>query len=154
MHERTTAKDYALLALRLAGLYLALGHGLGKILALTSGQDWWINAVTGLGFPFPVVFAWAAALSEFIGGLCIALGLFTRAAAFFAACTMATAAFLRHGAITQFLAWIGLSSATPEQLDSLGNPERAILFLLIWIALMILGGGNLSLQRKIEERRR
>ena len=154
MHERTTPKDYALLALRLAGLYLALGHGLGKIIALTSGQDWWLNAVSGLGFPLPVVFAWAAALSEFVGGLCIALGLFTRVAAFFAACTMATAAFLRHGAITQFLAWIGLSSATPDQLESLGNPERAILFLLMWIALMILGGGRLSLEARLGERRR
>lgn len=154
MHERTTAKDYALLALRLAGLYLALGHGLGKIIALTSGQDWWINAVTNLGFPLPIVFAWAAALSEFVGGLCLALGLFTRVAAFFIACTMATAAFLRHGAITQFLAWIGLSSATPEELQALGDPERAILFLLIAIALLILDGGTLSLERKIGERRR
>jgi putative oxidoreductase len=154
MHQRTTAKDYALLALRLAGLYLALGHGLGKIIALTSGQDWWINTVTGLGLPLPVLFAWAAALSEFIGGLCLALGLFTRVAAFFIACTMATATFLRHGAITQFLAWIGLSSATPEELRSLGDPERAILFLLIAIALLILDGGELSLERKIAERRR
>jgi putative oxidoreductase len=154
MREQTTGKDYALLFLRLAGLYLALGHGLGKILALTSGQDWWVNAVAGLGLPMPIVFAWAAGLAEFVGGLCIALGLYTRTAAFFAACTMFTAAFLRHAAITQFFAWLGLSAATPDQLESLGNPERAILYLLICIALMTLGGGRLSLDARLDRRHR
>jgi putative oxidoreductase len=45
-----------------------------------------------------VVFAWAAALSEFLGGIFLALGLFTRLAAFFIACTMLVAILGVHAA--------------------------------------------------------
>ena len=56
--------DFGLLALRVfAGLSLAFGHGLGK-LPVSSG---FIEAVGNLGFPIPIVFAWAAVLSEFVG---------------------------------------------------------------------------------------
>ncbi|MBP7005713.1 DoxX family protein [Patescibacteria group bacterium] len=34
--------------------------------------------VAGLGFPAPAFFAWAAALSEFVGGIALLLGVFTR----------------------------------------------------------------------------
>ena len=49
-----------------------------------------------MGFPAPVFFAWTAALSEFGGGLCVALGLFTRVAAFMVFATMSVAAFIHH----------------------------------------------------------
>ena len=71
-------------------------HGYGKVFGgditpLTQG-------VTAMGFPYPEVFAWAAALSEFLGGICIVLGLFTRPAAFFVFATMSVAAFIAHKA--------------------------------------------------------
>lgn len=153
--ERNTAKDWGLLVLRLAGFYLMLGHGLGKIVPLATGTgDTWVAAVTRLGLPMPLYFAWAAALAETVGGLCLALGLFTRTAAFFIACTMGVAAFVRHRAALHFLNWIGLASPTAEELQGAGDPERSILFLLIAVGLLILGGGNLSLEAKLKGRRR
>ena len=85
--------DIGLLVLRLgAGLFMAFGHGFGKI----PPSDGFIGGVEKLGLPMPIFFAWMAAFSEFLGGLLIALGLFTRPAAFFWICTMGTAAFIRH----------------------------------------------------------
>ncbi len=49
-----------------------------------------------MGFPTPVVFAWLAALSEFGGGILVAIGLATRAAALFVFATMSVAAFVAH----------------------------------------------------------
>ena len=55
------ARDIGLLILRLAGLYLALSHGLGKVTSLASGQGaGFIKATADMGFPMPAVFAWAA----------------------------------------------------------------------------------------------
>lgn len=151
----TSSKDYALLLLRLAGFYLAVGHGWGKIAALATGDGAGvIRTVEGVGFPLPVLFAWALALTEFAGGLLVFVGFATRYAAAFAAFVMFVASFLRHGALTQFLAWVGVSSATPEQLGSLGNAERAVLYLIVFGAVLILGGGQLSLDARLAQRRR
>ena len=63
--SRTLPSDVALLLLRLSGLGLALAHGYGKVVALSTGQgDRFIAGVEALGFPLPGLFAWAAALAE------------------------------------------------------------------------------------------
>jgi putative oxidoreductase len=154
MGRRATAIDYALFLLRLAGLFLAIRHGWGKIYGLATGSEGLVNFVSDLGFPLPLLFAWAAALSEFVGGLAVALGLFTRTSAFFAAFTMATAAFVRHQALVQFGAWIGLVAVDAETLQSYGSPEMSMLFLLIMAALIILGGGRFSVDHRLATRRR
>lgn len=152
--ERTGPNDYALLLLRLAGLYLAFGHGWGKFSALVTGNgDWVVGMADGLGFPLPWLFAWALGITEFLGGICLALGLGTRLFGALVAFAMFVAAFVRHRAISQFLAWVGLSGASEEQLRSWGDPERAILFLLIGGALLVLGPGRISLDRVLAERR-
>lgn len=154
MH-RTGPHDYALLVIRASGLLLAFGHGWQKLFALLTGNGvWLVNMVEGLGFPLPTLFAWILAFAEFGGGLLVAFGLFTRTAAFFAAFAMFVAVFIRHGAITLFLAWLGISSMTPEQLEPYGNPERALLFLLAMIAVLIAGPGRLSIDTRLAERRR
>ena len=154
MSRRATAIDYALLLLRLAGLFLAIRHGWGKVYGLSTGSEGFVNAVSGLGFPMALFFAWAAGLAEFVGGLAVTLGLFTRTAAFFAACTMATAAFIRHQALVQFGAWIGLLSVDADTLRSYGSPEMSMLFLLIMGSLLVLGGGRFSVDHKLANRRR
>lgn len=154
MRERPTTTDYALLLLRMAGLLLAVGHGWGKIYGLATGAEGFIGGVERLGLPMPVLFAWAAGLSEFVGGLLVAAGLMTRTAAFFAACTMATAAFVRHQSLLVFGAWLGIASPTPEALQAAGDPERALLFLIIMLAIVLTGAGKLSLDSRLAERRR
>ena len=138
-------RDIALLLLRPAGLYLALGHGWGKIVALSGGQgDRFVEGVAGLGFPAPALFAWAAALSEFAGGICVALGLGTRVAAAFAGFTMLVAAFGRHHAHGHFLSWLGAAPASEETLKAWGNPELAVVYLLVFAAVALAGPGRFA----------
>ncbi len=142
-------RDLGLMILRLAGLSLAIGHGWGKVVGLASGESRFLEGVTNMGFPMPIVFAWAAALSELVGGTAMALGLFTRWAAAFAAATMFVAAFVRHRAFSQFLSWIGVAPATDESLKAWGNPELATIFLLVCAAVALLGPGRFSIDARL-----
>ncbi len=123
--------DAGLLVLRVGiGLSMALAHGLGKL----PPSDGFIEATAGMGFPLPVVFAWAAALSEFAGGLLIALGLLTRPAAVMLAITMAVARLGAHGN------------------DPFGDGELALVYLLVAVALAFIGAGRFSLDRVLWRR--
>ena len=76
--RRWLSVDAGLLVLRVGfGLSLALAHGLPKLLDLSS----FIASVEKRGIPFAELSAPFAALSEFVGGLLLALGWFTRPAA-------------------------------------------------------------------------
>jgi len=151
--KRIEWTDVALLLLRMAGLLLAVNHGWGKVQALATGEgEGFVNGVAGLGFPLPVVFAWSAALSEFAGGLLVALGLGTRIAAGFAASTMFVAAFIRHKALQHLLVWIGVLSVSEETQRSWGNPEAALVFLIVFLAVAVLGGGRFALDRIVRRR--
>lgn len=143
--QNDSARDAALLLLRLCGLYLALGHGLGKVMALSTGAGQGVvDVVSALGFPLPTAFAWLLGLTELVGGLAIALGLYTRVAAAAAAVAMIVAAFAYHLAHLHLLTWLGLSVTSQEVLDSRGDPERAILYALIFLALALFGAGRFS----------
>jgi putative oxidoreductase len=144
---RAAVGDIALLILRLAGLTLALAHGWGKLTALASGTSRFVQSVASLGFPAPAVFAWSAALSEVVGGLLVALGLFTRVGAAFAGFTMLVAAFVRHHAHGHVLSWLGVRPVSEETLKAWGDPELAFVYLLCFGAIALLGGGRLSLDR-------
>ncbi len=143
------ARDIGLLILRFAGLYLAIGHGWSKVMALSSGQGaGFIKATADLGFPMPVVFAWAAALSEFVGGLLVTVGLGTRIAAAFAASTMAVAAFGRHHAHGHLLNALGIAPVSADIAKGWGNPELALIYLLVFAAIAFLGPGGLALDSR------
>jgi len=147
--------DVGLLILRLVGLGLAVGHGWGKVASLAAGQgDRLIQSVGTLGFPAPAFFAWAAALSEFLGGICVALGLGTRVAAAFAGFTMFVAAFGRHRAFHQLLVQLGLMQASEETLKAWGNPELALVYLAAFVTLVLVGPGRLSLDALLGRRKR
>lgn len=100
-------------------------HGYGKIFG--GRIEMFTQGVADMGFPFPGVFAWAAALSEFVGGILIGMGLATRWAAFFVFATMSVAAFIRHSA------------------DPFSTKELALAYWTMAGALLLTGGGRLSL---------
>lgn len=118
--------DAGLTILRVfAGLAMALAHGWGKLPV----QDGFVDNVGQMGFPVPALFAWAAALSEFLGGLLLAAGLVTRAAAFFVLSTMAVAGFIAHAD------------------DPFLTKERALLFGAVALAFVCVGAGRYSVDR-------
>ncbi|AUN97895.1 DoxX family protein [Bacteriovorax stolpii] len=91
--ESSLLNETSLLVLRvIAGLLMASLHGFGKM----PPGDKLIGGVQALGFPMPVLFAWAAALAELLGGIFLAVGFMTRPAALFMAFTMLVAAFGAH----------------------------------------------------------
>lgn len=124
--------DAGMLVLRLfAGIAMAAGHGFGKL----PPSERFIAGVGEMGFPAPTVFAWAAALSEFAGGVLLALGLATRPAAFFLLGTMCTAGFIRHAE------------------DPFVVKEKAFLYAAIALMFMLAGAGRFSLDALLRGRR-
>jgi len=128
------SRDIALLILRLSGLGLALLHGWGKVIAA------------------PGLFAWAAALAEFGGGLFVLLGLATRWAAASAGFTMLVAAFGQHKLHLHLAVALGLKSVSQETVKAWGNPEMAVVYLLPLVALALLGGGRFALDARLGRR--
>lgn len=127
-----TTRDAGLLVLRVgAGLALALGHGLGKL----PPSPEFVEGTAALGFPLPLVFAWLAALSEFGGGLLVALGLAARPAAVFAAVTMAVAFFAAHAG------------------DPFGDREMSFLYGIVFAAIALMGAGRFSADAALARRR-
>lgn len=133
----------------LCGLLLAFDFGASKFgmpwtsaesnLSLFQVSDWFVEDVAKFGGVFaisPLVFAWLGAASEAIGGLFLALGLKTRLASFFLACTMLVAIF--------FQKWDqGLWGMLPA-------------FGFLWVSLysIVLGSGRFGLDYLIGTRMR
>src|SRR6266481_4502543 len=102
-----------------------VAHGFQKI---SSGMHEFTRTVGHLGFPMPVAFAWAAALSEFLGGICVLVGLFTRWAALAIAIVMAVA-------ITKVHLHEGL----------IRGYEYPLTLLAVAISIVLMGAGPASL---------
>jgi uncharacterized membrane protein YphA (DoxX/SURF4 family) len=77
----------------------------------------------------------------------VAAGVFTRIAAAAAAIAMAVAAFLRHHLAQQVLVWLGVLDVSAGTRESWGSPELAAVYLAVFTALTLMGGGRLSLER-------
>lgn len=100
-----------------------ISHGLGKI----PPSEQFVTRVGALGFPAASMFAWAAALSETVGGAFLALGFLTRISSFFIACVMLTALLGVHFN------------------DPFDRQEKAFLYLFIAIAFLLKGASDWSI---------
>jgi putative oxidoreductase len=135
--ERATSRpgvaDLGLLFLRVfAGLSLTLAHGVGKL----PPSEGFIAGAAEMGFPLPVLFAWAAALSKSLGGFLLALGLLTRPAAFFIVVTMSVAAFVRQAG------------------DPFGDLELPLLYGFVALQFLFTGSGRFGLDALLRPRNR
>ncbi len=120
-----------------AGVAMALGHGWSKLVREGSigPSEAFVQGIEGMGFPMPLVAAWAAGLSELLGGALMAIGLLTRPAALAVAGTMAVAAFKVH-------ANDPLWGASPSK-------EFALLYLAVALLVFLAGPGRISFDRVI-----
>lgn len=119
--------NIALLLIRIvfAGSML-YGHGLSKFYRLIEGNLSFANPI-GIGEAPTLVLA---VFSEFLAPIFILVGYKTKIFSFFPAATMFVAAFIVH-----------LS-------DPFARKEKAILFLIGFIVIMMMGPGKYSIDRK------
>jgi putative oxidoreductase len=121
---------YVLSILRIVAGLLFLEHGMSKL----------------FGFPphgqMPAVMAleWFAGTIEFTGGALVALGLFTRAAAFIMSGEMAIGYFMDHAPKSFF--------------PLLNGGDAAVLYCFIFFYLIFAGAGPLSLDAVLWRKRR
>lgn len=125
---RPVAPDLGLLLLRLmSGGVMVYAHGWGKLQKMLSGD---------MGFADPIGIGEEASLvltvfAEFVCGILIAAGLFTRAALVPSIITMLVAVFIIHGD------------------EPFSDKEHALLFLVPYITLFFTGPGKYSLDKKL-----
>lgn len=120
----------ALSLLRIIAALLFMEHGLMKLVGFPAPQP-------GAPDPLPPLLM-AAAVIEVVGGGLIALGLFTRIAAFVCSGQMAVAYFMAHGSQGFW--------------PALNGGEAAILFCFIFLYLACAGPGAWSLDGAVRKR--
>lgn len=124
MKNSDSIKNYWLLGLRLITSAFMLTHGWPKFQQLISGEEITFGDPLGIGSTASLVLA---VFAEFICSTLIAIGFRTRLAAIPLTITMLVAAFIAHGD------------------DPFGRKEKALLYLLIYITLLVFGGGKYSI---------
>ncbi len=112
--------------LRIAPSVMLLTHGLPKFQKIISGNLEFGDPL-GIG-PAPSLFL--AVIGEFLCPILIIIGFKTRWMAVPPAITMAVAAFVHHAA------------------DNFGTKEKAFLYLVFFIVIILLGPGKYSADRK------
>ncbi|NHF60071.1 DoxX family protein [Flavobacteriaceae bacterium TP-CH-4] len=118
--------NIGLALLRIVPSALMLTHGIPKFQRLISGEIEFGDPI-GIG-PAPSLFL--AVIGEVLCPILLILGFKTRWAAIPAAITMAVAAFIVHAP------------------DSLQKKEMALLYLVFFVAIALLGPGKYSIDRK------
>lgn len=136
----TTNAGWGALVLRVpVGLILA-AHGAQKLFGWFGGYGLEATGqwMASIGLVPGLLMAFLAGAAEFFGGLALALGLLTRPAALVNAIAMAVATFVVHLENGLFMSNNGY--------------EYALVLLAASLALMVAGGGKLSVDRAISMR--
>lgn len=132
---QTGASSFGLLVLRLVvGIALCF-HGWPKVQHLTD----WMN-VFQMPNPAPAPLQALAALSEFAGGIALAVGLLTPLAALGILCTMG------------YAAWFHISKGDPFVSSSGASYELALVFFSVALCVLLCGPGKLSVDHVMFKR--
>ncbi|MGI9553214.1 MAG: DoxX family protein [Aurantibacter sp.] len=120
-------KDLGLAILRIGTATLLLTHGVPKFLKLIAGGEIEFGNPIGIGATASFVLA---VIAEFFCSILILVGFKTRWATILPILVMLTAGFIVHAQ------------------DPFGRKEKAFLFLVMLVAILILGPGKFSIDRK------
>ncbi|AZA89151.1 DoxX family protein [Chryseobacterium sp. G0162] len=126
-------KDIILLAVRVFVGFAMLSHGYPKLQMLLAGGKIEFFDFLGMG---PQITLILTVLAEFVCSILLILGLFTRVALGFLIFTMVIAGFVVHGA------------------DPFEKREMSLIYLSVYLLLMIIGAGKVSVDHMIERRKR
>ena len=124
--NNTTSYNLGLLLLRMGFGIMMLTHGIPKLLKMLSG-DFSFGDPIGIGETTTLILA---VLCEVFFPILVIIGFKTRLSAIPVIITMAVAAFVVHAA------------------DPFGIKEKAILYLIGFIAIALLGAGKYSVDKK------
>ncbi len=128
----TSRIDAALLLLRVAGGGFLLPHGLGKLVGAFGGPGLagFADELVQFGLPAAAPIPLLLALVQTLSGLAVLLGVWTRGSAAVAACFIATTVWIAapHG-------WFWMRTGL----------EYPLMWLIVLLALVLLGGGRWSL---------
>ncbi len=124
--NNTTSYNLGLLLLRVGFGIMMLTHGIPKLLKMLSG-DFSFGDPIGVGETATLILA---VLCEVFFPILVIIGFKTRLSAIPVIITMAVAAFVVHAA------------------DPFGIKEKAILYLIGFIAIALLGAGKYSVDKK------
>ena len=124
--QNSILKDIGLAILRILPSIMMLTHGLPKFQKLISGNFEFGDPI-GIGAA-PSLFL--AVIGEFVCPILLILGFKTRWVAIPSAITMLVAAAIVHAD------------------DPFGNKEKALLYLVVFICIALLGPGKYSIDRK------
>ena len=128
LDPRPWGRDAGLLLLRLGfGLSMAVFHGWSK---LPVSEDF-IRVIRDIGIPAPAAMAWIAVLIEFVGGILLCVGLFTRPAAVGVLFTMLVAFFVRYAGLP------------------IDERELSLLYATVCVGFICTGPGRYSLDQLI-----
>ncbi|MBN2482853.1 MAG: DoxX family protein [Candidatus Omnitrophica bacterium] len=129
-------KEWAVFPIRLGLGTIFILHGLQKAFGMFDGPGiaGFTKMLTDLGFPMAGPLAFVVAYVEFIGGIFLILGLFTRLSALLLTGVMLIAMAKVHLIHGFFLA------------D--GGYEYVLVILMSLFTLLLFGGGNLSMDQK------
>ena len=141
-----TDNDITVLVLRLFLGIVFFPHGMQKLLGWFGGYGF----MGTMGFftdklAVPAVFAFLAIMAEGLGSLGLITGLLTRVAAFGIAVNMAVAVYMLHWQNGFFMNWFGNQKGE--------GFEYHLLVMGMALALMIKGGGALSVDRVLSDKK-
>ena len=131
--NRDVKADIALFLVRLFVGFAMLTHGFPKLKQLIGGKTADFYDFLGMGTTVSLILA---VFAEFVCSIFIILGLFTRLAAGFLLITMFIAAFMVHGA------------------DPFADREMSLLYATIYLLIVAIGAGKISVDYMIEKRKR
>lgn len=126
-------KDIILLAVRVFVGFAMLSHGYPKLQMLLAGGKIEFFDFLGMG---PQITLILTVVAEFVCSILLILGLFTRISLGFLIFTMVIAGFVVHGA------------------DPFEKREMSLIYLSVYLLLMIMGAGKVSVDHMIERRKR